>query len=326
MALFLGCFAVADHAAAQDRGERKASKPKRGKVTLHLDQGPLSFVARQAAEAKGGGIVLMNGIASRMAGPFDFGKDDWDEITDALAEAASCKVSRGKHYNFLYPSDEPAYTTLADFTLGEAVDSKLAARKTTFHFGSDIPLYNALALLGHTLGVTLVADNAVADTLSGEVILADAPLGEVLDALCKSARISRETVAVEGDSGHVFIRSVDNVSKQDLLTNEQGLDAAARERLDAKVNVSLPAPPKDSTRFEAAEGPVTLASALATLSAQLGVTVTADRGLEKLPVNPVVMRDIPVRTAINLLIRQWPVPKFAWTWKDGGIRLVYLRS
>lgn len=322
--LLLGFMVILENAGAQERGNRARSKPKPAKVSLHIDQGPLAFAARQAAEVKAGSIVLMNGVASRMVGPFDFGKDDWEEITGALAKAANCEVAEGKHYHFVYPTGDPAYETLSGFTFGGSVDSRLASKETTFRFGADIPLYNALALLGHTLGVTLVADNAVADTLSGEVILDDAPLGDVLDALCKSARIARETVAAEGDATYVFIRSIENVSKQDLLTNENELDAAARERLEAKVDVSLPAPPKDNARFEAAEGPVTLASVLATLSAQLGVPVTADRGLEKLPVNPVVMRDIPARTAINLLIRQWPVAKFAWSWIDGGVRLVYL--
>ena len=57
------------------------------------------------------------------------------------------------------------------------------------------------------------------------------------------------------------------------------------------------------------------------MSEQLGLTVTSDAGMRRLPVNPVVMRKVPIETVLELIIRQWLVPEFGYELDGAGIRL-----
>ena len=45
---------------------------------------------------------------------------------------------------------------------------------------------------------------------------------------------------------------------------------------------------------------------------QLGVKVTAQRRLAEIPINPVVFKNVRLETAMNLLLRQWPLAGFVW--------------
>ena len=60
------------------------------------------------------------------------------------------------------------------------------------------------------------------------------------------------------------------------------------------------------------------------MSEQLGMKVEADRRSSILPVNPAVMIDVPIETAMRLLIQQWPLPHYGYTATGDTIRIVYL--
>jgi len=62
---------------------------------------------------------------------------------------------------------------------------------------------------------------------------------------------------------------------------------------------------------------------LDSLSQQLGILVVAEKGLEDLPVNPVVLNNVRVQTAMDLLIRQWLIPDFGY--QVAGDRIVIRR-
>ena len=66
---------------------------------------------------------------------------------------------------------------------------------------------------------------------------------------------------------------------------------------------------------------VRLGELLPTLSSQLGVQVTADAGMANFPVLPMTCRNVPIRTALDLLVRQWPVAGFGYAVTPSGIRL-----
>ena len=52
--------------------------------------------------------------------------------------------------------------------------------------------------------------------------------------------------------------------------------------------------------------------------------VEFDRSCRRLPVNPCVMSDVSIETAMRLLIQQWPLPLYGYTATEDTIRIVYL--
>src|SRR5690606_39059740 len=86
----------------------------------------------------------------------------------------------------------------------------------------------------------------------------------------------------------------------------------ARKALDRIVNVSLPVIPPDALHLAFNRELIPLAQAYAALTAQLGVTIEFSEDIAELPVNPCVMRGVRLRTAMDLLIRQWPYPQFGY--------------
>ncbi len=83
----------------------------------------------------------------------------------------------------------------------------------------------------------------------------------------------------------------------------------------------LPFPQDDPEHLRGRIGASTLGEVLEGLSEQIGVPVTADARMLRLPVNPAVMTDVRIATVLELLIRQWLVPEFAYAVDDTGIRL-----
>jgi hypothetical protein len=110
----------------------------------------------------------------------------------------------------------------------------------------------------------------------------------------------------------VFISGDATPAPIGALLNEPALDDAARALLEKRVNVHLPVVPDAPERIVVTVGAETLHTAAASLSRQMGVPVKVQPGLEGLPVNPVVMRNARVRTALDLIVRQWPVAQFGY--------------
>jgi LysM repeat protein len=55
------------------------------------------------------------------------------------------------------------------------------------------------------------------------------------------------------------------------------------------------------------------------LSRQLGITIVAEKGLEGAPIKTGLMNDVRVSTALDLLVRQWPVPEFGYQFTQDRI-------
>ena len=220
----------------------------------------------------------------------------------------------------------PGYEALRDVSVREGLDKQIAELRVDVAFGADTPLYSALALLGHTLGHTVIADNAIAAALCGEIRLKDVPLGAALDALLQSARVSRESFHVESTPDYTFVASTSNVGGRPLLLGEDSLTDEQVAMLGREVRVMLPFPQDDPEHLQGRIGASTLGEVLEGLSEQLGVPVTADANMHRLPVNPAVMTNVRVATALDLLIRQWLVPEFAYAVDDTGIHLRHVPS
>jgi hypothetical protein len=87
------------------------------------------------------------------------------------------------------------------------------------------------------------------------------------------------------------------------------------------VDVVFPLAPTEEDGFIFYPEPVKLADALATLGTQIGVRITAVPELENVPVNPCTFRNLPLQTALDLLLRQWPVAGYGYEVRDDGILL-----
>ena len=292
-------------------------------TALDIERGPVGLAFRELSEASSTNVVLMNGLEIGQAGPYHFEKRAPEAAIREIAHDLGYEIHDAPHYIFIFA---PGYEALRDVSVSGRLDKRVAGLRVDLAFGADTPLYSALALLGHTLGHTVIADNAVAAALCGEIHLKDVPLSAALDALLQSARVSRESFHVESTPDYTFVASASNVGGRPLLLGEDSLTDEQAAMLGRKVRVTLPFPQDDPEHLRGRIGASTLGEVLEGLSEQLGLPVTADANMHRLPVNPAVMTDVRVATALELLIRQWLVPEFAYTVEDTGIRLRHVPS
>lgn len=289
-----------------------------GRVSFRQEAGTLGAAVRAAGEQCGGGIVLMAGLEERPVGAIKIQKAQYEAIARRIADEAGLLFEASPHYFFLYPA---GYESLMPLGIGNALNSVYADVPVSASFGAGTKMYNVLALLGHMLNLTIVADNAVAETVCGEMFLSQAPLASALEAILKSARLRPDAIAVESSEEYIFIRSAANQQPDSMLLNEETLTEALRKSLDKRVTAYLPdAPPAEGQVYVFRAGK-SLKGVIDTLSRQIGVNVYVDAALEALPVNPVVFKNIRVSTALDLLIRQWPMPEFGYELREDGIHI-----
>lgn len=284
------------------------------KITLDVTEGMrLGEAVRRLGETSGGGAVLVAGMEILPAAPVHLTNSDYAEGLKRIVGARECEFQVRPHYVFVYPS---GYGQLADVSLEGVLHPRFEALRATYAVGAGTDLYNALALLGDALQVTLVADNVVADAWCGELFLEDAPLSSILEAVLKSALVPADAVRVESTAEYVFIRSAANENRAPALLNPEEVDRGMQRRLENSVDVRLPGPAR-GVAF--GEGASPLAEVLPALSAQLGVDVTTDPSMADFPVNVAVLHEIPAKTALDLIVWQWPLPRYGYRVTAGGV-------
>ena len=310
-----------ESAAKQDASGKKAKKEKGKEKELLADTNPAPNVTLSQPESTlgeavmgisrkvGGSLVLMNGIEGRSAGALEFKGVKFGDVVERLASASGCKYQACPNYWFMYAG---GYEPVLDVTVAGKLDAAYAGKAAGMTFGSDTPLYGALALLSDTLGVTIVADNIVAEAKCGTLTLSRIPLQDGLDALLKSARLLPEALQIESTPEYIFIYATQNATPASALLNAEALTPEQNALLDKKVDVTLPAPQGDPEHRPMVLGATPLAKVLDTLSQSLGVKVAFEPGLDDLPVNPCALRQVRLRTAMDLLIRQWYQPEFGY--------------
>ncbi len=299
--------------------EPAAPRPKDGKVSLSIaENSTLAEVLRKLGMNKVGGAVLMNGWGERSVAAFAYDNMPYGEILGKLAETTQCKCDPQGPYYLLYP---PGYETLLDVSVADRLPDRYAKLKLDLDIGDYTRLFNALALLGHSLGISIVADNLLAESTCGECAFRDAPLPDVLKGLLQSARTAPDAFFVEANEEYIFLGTVGNPSPASALLNGDALSESARELLNKKVTLTLPRPIEPNKPFEFVRAPDRLGRLLTTLSTQLGVTVEADPRLLEFPVNPCVLRSVSLRSAMDLLVRQWPIARFGYEVRQDTIYL-----
>lgn len=280
---------------------------------------PLGQLVRSLGSEFDRSIVLMNGVEYYFAGPYRPEAMARRDFTTRLAEDTGMLISRLPTYDFIYP---PGFDSLLEFSPSQRLSPRTANINTSIRIGADTPLYGALALLSHSHGVTLVADNVIASALCGETRLHAVSLGDAIDAILRAARLSDATcsIDVEGEAALFYTPRADR--RSNVLTNPS--DTARPAALDRHVSLYLPAPPEDPRRLLEESRAVSLEICAQRIGEQLGMRIEFDRSCGRLPVNPCVMSDVTIETAMRLLIQQWPLPHYGYTATEDTIRIVYL--
>jgi len=315
--LLAACKTIPNDAKPDARADaqRVPSEQTRPAVTLDLPRsGTLGDAVLKLGEEAGGSLVLMSGTENRALGPLKFSETAFEDVVARFAKDTDYHVQERPNYFFIYPE---GYEALLDVSLEGRLDPAFDDMAVPMAFGFQTPLYEAFALLSDARDTAIVADNVVADALCGPLTLAEIPLQDGLEAILKSARVQPRALKVDSGADYVFLYSAENTAPADTRIAASGPEIGVD--LEARVDVILPARVEDSGRLRLPPGALPLRRVLGALSAQLGVKVVAERGLEKLPVNPCVFRGVKRSTALDLLIRQWPLPKFGYEAKEDHI-------
>jgi hypothetical protein len=278
-------------------------------ISWTLEATQLGPALRSLGETARGGAVLMKGLEEHPVGPHSTVNLAPRAILDILAREAQCRTDRADGYVFIYP---PGYEVLAGLTLGATLTGKFDREVLPFSLGAGTALYDAFALLSYYHDVTIIADNAVADAESGELYLRGVSLQNAIESILKSARVVPDSFAIISTDHYLYIHSLDNPPRSSVLLNGASLNAEEAARLGQRVNLRLPKPPDDARHFEVVRGAMSLRDALPIISQQLGISVRAEERLYDFPVNPTVMNDLPLRTALDLLVAPWLLPQFGY--------------
>ncbi len=290
---------------------------ERRKVTTSLDPMPLGRAVRSVASAGSTGIVVMNGLENESVGPFEFNETPIEDVIRALAEAAESVYTLAGGYYFIHPE---RYAMLNRVTLADELDDRYDGLTADVAFSAGTRFYNVFAVLSEALDVTILADHSVAATECGELALRGESLGHALEAVLKSARVHRRAIGIASTDEYIFFYRANNAPRSDLFANREEFGDQGPASLQRKVDVTLPKANPNPGQFPAYESASRLGDVLDTLSAQLGINVRlGQQGLETLPVNPTVMRNVRVETALELLILQWLVPEFVFEFNNDTI-------
>jgi hypothetical protein len=253
--------------------------------------------------------VLMNGMFYETLQPLQWRGRRFDDAVADLAAQVEAKVDSSGGYAFLYPG---GYELLTAWNLSGQLPPEAASVTVSAGFGNGTKLSSALAFLSDATGITLLADNAVADSRTGEMWLPPMPLPAVLEALLKSARVPPEHLTVQSTPSLAMFRSRGSRSAAKLL-------GPAAPALQERVSVYLPQRKEADQRFAMVFQAVPLRDLLPVLSQQMGVPVRAAGALQELPVEQCVFINQPRAVVMEYLIGQWPAPGIGYRWDGEGV-------
>ncbi|HDP33816.1 MAG TPA: hypothetical protein ENN29_01765 [Candidatus Hydrogenedentes bacterium] len=297
--------------------DSQLAPPSFAPVTFSHPISPIGDVVRLLGEQTTGGLVLMSGLEERAGANFDFRNTPYQEVVAQLAGAIECDYLHTPYYYMILPSE---YALLQELTINEYLDSRHSGLTASVAFGAKTELYNVLAALGESLDITIIADNFLAEAHCGEMFLSDAPFPVILEAILRSTRLTPDSFAVENTPEYIFIHTTQNNDTDSRLLNRRPLTPEQQSLLDRIVSVSLPNENTAAqTPFTAA--PIALRDALLPLTEQLGIEIVAHRRLADIPINPCLMKNVRLETALNLLLRQWPLPDFGFEIQENRILL-----
>ncbi|NLO33581.1 MAG: hypothetical protein GX117_09550 [Candidatus Hydrogenedentes bacterium] len=316
------CCVACTHDAAKE-GEAAAparesfpTLTKRAPVHFSHAMGPLGDTMRALGEATEGAFVLMSGLEERSIDAVSYKGTSYEQVIANLADAVQAKYVATPHYYLIFPE---MYDALQHMSLDDQLSDAYKELKVGAVFGAKTNLFVLFAALSKSLDITIVADNYIAEARCGEIHLPQLPLGRVLEAMLQSARIAPDTVSIECTDEYIFLKAPQNENAD--TTRISPSDANAGDAMTERI-VSLCLPDcgteEEEGMVEAASA-IPLHEALLPLPEQLGVEIVAQRALADIPINPCILNNVKLSTALDLLIRQWPLPYFGWEYRNDRI-------
>lgn len=293
---------ISDRAAA-------TQKPKFGSVTFSHPIAPLGDMMRAFGEATDGAFVLMSGLEEHAVPAVNYKTASYEQVIADFSKAVNASYTHTPFYYLILPQQ---YEALETVSLADTLDAKYRELRVGAIFGAKTNLYVLFSALSKSLGITIVADNYIAESRCGELHLPELPLATILEAILQSARIGPDAFVIENTPEYIFIRAPKNESAASVCLNTDALDAEKQAILDRKVSLIMPEAPDDKADVVLVSEPFPLQEALFPLTEQLGLEIVARRELADVPINPCVINNVRLSTALNLLIRQWPLARFGW--------------
>lgn len=286
-------------------------------VSFTCDDDTLGSAVRAAGQAAGGGVVLMDGLALLPVEAASFKNVPLGTAVRQIASSANCIATETPWYYFIHPA---GYESLLGLDVSGLLPAVLQEEAVALELGGSQALYNVLAMLGHGVRVTIVADNRMAEAVAGPLFLPQCPLGIALNAVLQSARISPNAFTVTCGDRYIFLHHKNSPGLASAFLGGES-DSDAAERLEKRMTLILPENAADGTTFYPQNGPTPLARLLPALQRQTGFPVVLDPMFEEIPINPVVMHDMPLGLCLDLLLRQWPVPNVGYALREGRLEL-----
>lgn len=287
-------------------------------ITFTHAPAPAGDVLRALGEQAGGGFVLMSGLEERAVPAVNFKQEPYDRAMTLLAESIPSVCTSTPHYYLILPAD---YGALQDVVLEDKLDPLYREIKAGAVFGAKTPLFAVFSALSASLNITILADNYIAESPCGELHLPELPLPVILAAILQSARIGAGAFTLESTPEYIFFRAPRNEHPPSVRIESSPPPPDAQALLDKRVSVTLPPLPETQNQFVIASESIPLHDVLYPLTEQLGIEIVAQRQLADIPVNPCVFRNVRLSTALDLLIRQWPLAQFGWELQSGRILL-----
>lgn len=278
----------------------------------------LAEVVNIVADTQSGNLVVMNGIQDKVVTVPKFDKAYFQQTAERLAAANGFLIKTYPDYAFIYPA---GYDALLSVSLAKKLDDRHQSMRVPLTLGFDTPLYAAFALLGRALNTTVGGDQIITAAKAGSMTMGEVPLQTALEAILQSARVVNEGFEVESTPEYIFIYSKQNAARGSMLINADKLTPEQNALLDKRVTVILPPQTDDDANLKLMYGAQLLGPMLPELSRQLDVRITADHEMQRLPVTTFLLHDLPLRTALDLFIRQWPIPRYAYEITDNQIHL-----
>lgn len=297
-----------------EKKDRNSTKRKDTRITIGPSVSTLGGAVRSIGEQAGGNVVLMNGVENRVLRDLDVKRRPLRDAVTAIAASGGLAMEDHPQYFFLFPE---GYEQLLNVSLAGRLDERYRTIETEAVFGSGLPLCSVFMWMNSALRVSIVPDNSIGDARCGELALARIPLETAIEAVLKSARVA--AVQVESTPEYIFLSAAQNTNPASALLDEASHGDRQRAILERKVTLSMPYPLLTGQRRELPLHPSRLRDVLPALSQQLGVRVVTEKGLAEFPVNPFCVRDVSVKTAMDLLVRQWLEPNYGYQVLDDRI-------
>ena len=286
-----------------------SSKKSDPNYSFVLPEQNLGLTIRMAATQIGANWVLMNGIEATPFMELAVKKATEAEISEEIATRAKLEMLEMGSYRFFYPKD---YSSLISTLKTADWTSDDSENKIGLSFGADTPLSSILAALGQSLKMTIVADQTISESLSGEISINEAGVREALSGLFLSARIPLDSIQLDTSDEHIFVHSIRNPMRANYQITP--MSEEHKQKLTERCTINLINEIVDDSGLNARYKK--LSEVAQQISKQMDIPIEYDPTMKDFPITPMYIHDTTRQQALELLVRQWPVPQFGYSF-DG---------